>query len=284
MKFLGLCLLVFFTGAVEAQNLRIMSFNTMCSICDLGAKEEPYSERIQEIADTVKRQDPDLISFQEFTFRRHVKHIEKLLGGKYFSAFKKSGIYPASDSVLFIRRDRFEAMDYNGVWLGKRTPKFNFGWKLAAPRRFQWITLLDKTTGQKFIFAGSHFDNSFVNKNAAAEYVQSFFQAQSLPVIFAADTNLQPNHPSYSLLVGQNMRNSFDESAQYTVTQNGNVTPHDMCHDQDNGDVWPKCRIDHVLLSKNAPWKVKSWGEDLVRYYNGVKFVSDHRAVIVDLE
>jgi endonuclease/exonuclease/phosphatase family metal-dependent hydrolase len=277
-------LLAFWASLGSADQLRIMNFNTMCSVCDLGAKEEPFSQRIYEIADTVRRQDPDLISFQEFTFRRHVKKIEKILEEKYYAVFKKDGFYPASDSVLFVRRGRFQTLKYQGVWLGKKLPKFSFGWQFGIPRRFHSVVLLDTHTGREFIFSGSHFDNAFKNKNASSDYVQAFFQGQTLPIIFAGDTNLQPNFPAYKNLLGETMRNTFDETQQYTVTHNGAFVPRDLCHDHVGGDEWPKCRIDHVLLSKNAPWKVKSWGEDLFRYYNGEKFVSDHRAVIVDLE
>jgi endonuclease/exonuclease/phosphatase family metal-dependent hydrolase len=264
----------------HAENLKIMNFNTNCSICDLKQTEGPFSERIKNLADTVRRHNPDLVSFQEFTFERHVHAVDKMLQDRYIAVFGKGGIYPDTDSTFFVRKDRFQILQYNGAWLGPKAPKFSFGWKMGAPRRFQSVVLLDKTTNRKFIFAGTHFDNSIVNKTPSAVYLHAFFEQQTLPVIFAGDTNLGADSAGYAVLVGQVMRNTFDE-VPFTTIANAEFAQTDLCP---NENPWPACRIDHVLLSKNAPWKVKSWSEDLYRYYKNEKFTSDHRAVIVELD
>ena len=49
-----------------------------------------------------------------------------------------------------------------------------------------------------FLSAGSHFDNSGANKGPSAKYVQGFFAKQTLPIIFAADTNLQVDNAAYA--------------------------------------------------------------------------------------
>ena len=279
-----------------ADNLRVMSFNTMCSFsfCDETHDHGKFEDRLVSIADTVRRQDPDLVSFQEFSFARHVNTVSKLLDDQYVPIFGKS-FYPTTDATLFVRKSRFEILETGGAWFGPKAPKFNLGWKWGEPRRLQWARLRDlENGGKEFIFVGSHFDNSGANKGPTAKYVQEFFKQQKVPVIFAGDTNIQPSiysgnprklieNPDYVALVGQNMINTFDQSTEVKITGDSSNSQTEICHDQKGSDGWPACRIDHVLISKNSGWKVKSWGEDLTRYFGG-NFVSDHRAVIVDLE
>jgi endonuclease/exonuclease/phosphatase family metal-dependent hydrolase len=268
--------------ASSASPLKVMTFNTMCSLCDSKHKAGPFKERFKNIADTVLRHDPDLLSFQEILTKSQVRKMASYLGKKYEVLYGTKSLYPATDATLFVKKDRFTVMSSDGVWLGPKLPKFSFGWKPKIPRRFHWAQLKDNSSGLEFLFVGSHFDNSFKNKNHSAAYANSFFSQASVPVIFGGDTNLEPAFDGYGVLLGKNMRDSFAETAELKYYANTDYTVEDGCGNSEA--KWPACRIDHVLLSSQAPWKVKTWGVDVYRYYKNTEFVSDHRAVIVELE
>ncbi len=187
------------------------------------------------------------------------------------------------DPILLIDPKRFELIEEDSFWLGKN-PKFPLGWKLAFPRRLQWAELHDKVRHENFIFVGTHFDNNSANKTPSAELVNHYLQRFNLPILFAGDTNLEPAMKGYNLLTQNLFANTFPGLSKIKFYKNADFKLSEACAGQNPNQIFPDCRIDHVLTSHNSPWKVKSWGIDFFRYHGRKGFASDHRAVIVELE
>lgn len=281
----GVSLLVsstFAHAAESSRTLKVMSFNTMCDICKGRRAYGKFRKRLDQIADTINRHDPDLISLQEIRTRNQIGRVMKRLEEKYTAVFARGFPLSYADPVLLIRKSRFKLRSQKGGWLGPNFPHFSFGWGLKTPRRIHSATIEDRETGEKLIFVGSHFDNSFKNKERSAKLLADWLSHSKIPVVFAADTNIKPDSVGYQTLV-----DSFRDTFQETVTEpryysNGPVQNSDGCN-LSKGKTFPECRVDHVLLSKDAPWIVKSWGLDTYRYQARQAFSSDHRALIVEL-
>ncbi|MBL7715749.1 MAG: endonuclease/exonuclease/phosphatase family protein [Bdellovibrionales bacterium] len=277
-----------FIGLERAEaGLKVMNFNVMCRMCKKRKEYGKFKERLANIIDTVKRHDPDLISFQEVGTAGQLKKMNKMLGNRYEIFSHDRGLKWA-DPALFVKKERFTAANPGGVWLGKKLPKFSFGWgKLGIPRRFQWVFVKDRTNGQSFLFAGTHFDNHGANKAPASLYAAEFFKAAfrdaGIPVLFAGDSNLNPSMEGYANLKSTGMTDSFHDVSQVTYFSNKPYDPNDACGDE-KGAVFPDCRIDHVMKSPGFPWRATSWGVDVFRYTKWNWWVSDHRAVIVNFE
>jgi endonuclease/exonuclease/phosphatase family metal-dependent hydrolase len=275
--------LFLFSTTIKAAELTVMSYNTMCKICDQKHKYGTFDERMESIADTVKRNVPDLLGTQEFQSAKHVKQLEKLLNFEYVAIYKKHTIYPATDSVIFVKKSRFEILSEEGVWLGPKAPHFNFGWKFRTPRRFHWVHLRDKYNNKEFIYANTHFDSNSVNSLNGSIYVQTFLENAKLPIIFSGDTNLTPDREGYEHLIGNTMLDTFESAEAFVVNSNTqDYTTQDFCSDGMSAK-WPDCRIDHLLISKNSPWRVKTWAVDIFKYLKGKTNTSDHRAVLTKL-
>ncbi len=276
-----ICSITIFQTAQSAE-MKIMTYNTMCKICDLKKNYGTFDERIHAIADTILRHDPDLVGLQEIQSSRHIKKVEKLLNDRYFPFFKRHTLYPATDAIVLVKKDRFDVLEEDGIWLGPKSPKFNFGWKFRTPRRLHWATVKDKQNQKVFIFAVSHFDNAQDNSGPSAKQVQQYFAQAKFPVIFAADTNITPVRQSFSWLLGDTMEDTFDTSLSHEVFSNSNYSEDELC--ATGLTPWPKCRIDHLLVSKNATWTTQSWAVDVYRYTSNETFNSDHRAVLAVLQ
>jgi endonuclease/exonuclease/phosphatase family metal-dependent hydrolase len=275
------CLLVLPIIARATVSLKLMNFNTMCVFC--GDKEEygTFKQRLNAIADTINRHDPAILSLQEFTRKSEVNKLLKKLKSKYIKIHLK-GLVSFVDPVLLVKKDRFEVTDEDSFWLGPNV-KLPLGWKVTFPRRLQWAELYDKETNQRFVLAGSHFDNSPTNKGPTAKLVNQYFKNFKLPVIFAGDTNLKPELEGYGDLLKDVFNDTFPGEDNVVYYSNGVTAPNDGCN-LSKDPLFPQCRVEHVLTSKNSPWKVKSWALDVFRYHGRVGFASDHRAVIVELE
>lgn len=283
MKIITLVTLLLLPVLVRAKApLKIMNFNTMCVFC--GDKEEygTFEQRMTAVADTINRHDPDVLSLQEFTRKAEVRSLLKNLKSKYDAVYYQGIGISFVDPVLLVKKERFEVTDEDSFWLGPN-PKLPLGWKAAFPRRLQWVEVLDKVSGEKFVLVGTHFDNSSANKDPSAKLMNEYFKNSKLPVIFAGDTNLKPHDQGYNILLGDVFIDTFPGVEAVKYVANGPYTVNDGCN-LSKDPLFPRCRVEHVLLSKNAPWTVRSWSIDVFRYHGKTGFVSDHRAVIVELE
>ncbi|MBS1961922.1 MAG: endonuclease/exonuclease/phosphatase family protein [Bdellovibrionales bacterium] len=280
---LGIALALGFSLSAGAAGtgLRVMSFNVMCSFCGHNGEIGRFKKRLPQIADTIDRHDPDLISVQELFTRSQMRRLRRRLKTEYETVFAHA-IVGYADPTLFVRKSRFRVLDRGGFWLGPNAPRFGFGWAIAYPRRVEWADLEDLTSGRRFRFVGTHFDNNPKNKEPSAELlVRTVLPggATGLPVVFAGDTNLRPSMEGYATLA-RAFRDTFTEVEDHPFIAKGPTSNSDGC-DLDPTAVFPDCRIDHVMLSPNAPWRTKAWRLDAFKYAKG--FTSDHRAVIVDL-
>jgi len=265
-----------------AAPLKVMTFNVMCDFCGTLAENGRFRERLAGVADTIRRHNPDLISIQEIWSGSDIREIEKLLGDEYTSVYANSILVGYADPTLLIRKSRFKIIENDGMWLGPNSPDFSFGWVTTFPRRVEWVTLEDRSDQSRFIFSGAHFDNRAVNKDLSVDLVLEKFRQFTLPLVFAGDTNLRPAYPAYAKMK-EALRDTFLEVPNHRYFSNTPVVNADGCNVQ-KAPSFPDCRVDHVLLSHGAPWKVKEWGVDTFRYFGNRSFLSDHRAVIVELE
>lgn len=265
-----------------AEPLKIVNFNTMCDFCGDKEKYGPFKERLKNMADTLNRHNPDLVSLQEFSNIRQVRKVVKQVKGNYQLVFANGILANYTDPVLMINKERFTVVDQGGFWLGPNK-KLPLGWTLKIPRRMQWARLLDKKTQSEFIFIGTHFDNSSENKTPSAQVINEFVKTKNLPVLFAGDTNIKTDHPGYSLLIGNELVDTFPGVDDVKFFANSPYDVHDACN-KAKSPTFPECRIDHVLHTPNFPYEFKSWGVDVFRYNGSLGFVSDHRAVIVEFQ
>jgi len=211
---------VLFINTSEAKPLKVMSFNTMCALCEKKKETGRFKARIRAIGDTINRHDPDLISLQEVRTLGHLRRIQKTLKAEYIRIYADGKIMNYTDATLLIRKDRFKVLRSGGSWLGPNAPRFNLGWKLAFPRRLQWVDLEDRETGERFKFVGSHFDNKSKNKESTAKWMTEYFKNSELPIIFGGDTNLWPALNGYGVLT-DTYRDTFHEVSEHPYYANG---------------------------------------------------------------
>lgn len=263
-------------------SMRVMTFNTTCSLgCEKGEWDK-FKYRKHWIVDTVKRTNPDLIAFQEVFHTSQLRWFKKKLKDYKLYYHRKFYIFRFADPALFVRKDRFSLVRWGGFWLGPMGKWFSFGWKFAIPRRIQWTRLFDNDTGKEFYFISSHFDNRPKNKTKSADVLIKSFKNVTAPIIFAADTNLKPHTDGYKNL-NKTYYNSYDLKENFELIKNSKTDIHDSCN-LTKGKVFPECRVDHIFLSRDAKWRVFNWGVDQFKYGKRKKFTSDHRAIFADIE
>lgn len=278
-----LALILFATLSISTfASMRVMTFNTTCShFCEKGNYDK-YSKRKHWIVDTVKRNNPDLIGFQEVFTSRQLNWFKKKLKDYYLIYHRKFFIFRYADPALFIKKSKFRIVRSGGFWLGPLGYWFSFGWKFGLPRRVQWARIQDRATGQIYYFSSSHFDNRKKNKEKSARVFTKAFRKVTQPIIFAADTNLRPWMDGFKHLQTK-FHDSFDLKENFELVRNSDTNIHDSCN-LEKDTVFPECRVDHIMLSKAHEWRVHNWGVDQFKYGSKNRFTSDHRAYFADIE
>ena len=275
-------ILLLLSSNIALASIKVMTFNTTCSLCNKGIYDK-YSKRKNWILDTIKRNNPDLISLQEVLLPYQLRWFDSKLPDYRVISYRKYFIFRHADPAILYKKDKFDLEKWGGFWLGKRGGYFSFGWKFGLPRRIQWTKLIEKSSGQDFYFVASHFDNRVVNKeNSAKVFLNAFSHIETTPIIFAADTNLRSEMDGYKN-ISEKYYDSFDIKENFTLIRNTDSNLDDSCNIE-KGERFPECRVDHVFLSKTFNWKVLNWSVDQFKYGKNKKFTSDHRAIIVELE
>lgn len=277
-------LTIIFQVNINAEDLdsdiRVMSFNTTCSLCNKGIYEK-FKIRKHWIVDTIKRSNADIISLQEVLTSYQLKWIVGQLGN-YDVYYGKYRVFKFTDSVLLIKKNKFRVNSSGGYWLGRKGgKKFSFGWTFGLPRRVQWANLTEISTNKNFVFVGSHFDNRQENKYNSAKFVKDTFENLNLPIIFAGDTNLKTTNEGYSIL-NSFLDNSYDLTSNFVMVRNTNTDLNDGCNTE-KGDTFPECRVDHIMTSNMDNWQISKWAIDQFKYADFKKFTSDHRAIYSDI-
>ena len=274
----ALILIILLTFSVGFSATKVMTFNTMCDFCK-GSNFWDYHNRQTALSKIIKSYKPDLIALQEV---RSISQVKKILSSmpEYKYICTDSWLMSYADPVIIYHQEKYKLIDEGQGWLGPNPKELNFGWKWALPRQFIWVKLKRKVDGKTFIFISSHFDNRVENLDGAAILLNKTFKQKKIPLIFAADTNLTVDLPSYAKLIDKLFINSFDLTEILSPERSKNTR--DFCYLK-KGKNFPACRVDHILLSKNDHWQVKSYHIDQTKNYKGL-FPSDHRPVIIELD
>lgn len=264
-----LLIFIFFNHAY-AESFKVLSFNTLCDLC-AKKKFDEFDKRKVSIKSILDSSRADLISLQEVRSSDHLNYFFK--DKRNFKLiFWDSFLFSYPDPTLAINTERFDILKQGQFWLGPNNGAFSIGWKYALPRQVQWVKLKDKRTDTIFHFLGSHFDNRVENMLGSAQMIQNFINSVKGPIIFAADTNCTEDFEGYKKLIGKNLINSFDQVEQQ------NHDDREVCYLR-KGKKFPACRVDHILLSKESPWKVLDWKINTYKSNDLKNYPSDHRPV-----
>lgn len=286
MKALLLVLLLAASVAEAAPlALRVMSFNMQCPLCgrsDYGS----WAEREEGLIKTLRTARPDLLSSQELMFDSNLETVRRALPNLE-PHYVNPGL-PWLDVVVWIDRQRFEVLEEGHFWLGPSPDStLGFGWTWSVPRVLLWLHLRDHASGVEFTVAGTHLDNNRGNKpHAVALLRERLPRLGPRPFILAGDFNLQATSPLLAELTRAAppaLIDSFDLARDVETLGAGPGPVERGCKDF-LSQPFPACRIDHVLVDRASGWTAARHTVDLRRLGPGGNFVSDHRAVWVELE
>ena len=258
----------------EKQNtLKVMTMNVR-----VANETDPYpwSKRKIAMREFLKVNQPDVFGTQE-TLYFVIKDL--LEGGSDYDwvGLGREGGTKGEFMAIFFKKDRFEPMEYDHVWLSEN-PRLigSMSWDTCCTRMVTWVRLLDKETGQQFYFVNTHLDHvsQLARVNGAKVIAETIAKLdKKLPLFLTGDFNTpSTNKEVHDVFTNTGLSDTWDtaevRSEQY-ATYNAFKAP------QKDGQ-----RIDWIFTRAG----MKVYSTDIMLNKEGAVYVSDHFPVISVVE
>ena len=204
----------------------------------------------------------------------------------YIGVGRDDGNEAGEYSPVIYRKDIWDLLSYETVWLSETPTKPSKGWDGSCIRIVTVGRWKHKRTGRVVGGMNTHLDDrGHIARYEAAKMLSSLAAREgeggSIPVFLAGDFNSEPNQGAHEYLQTQ----SGLVDVQTLVKAQHRYGHHDTYtgFDGSGGGEGTK-RIDFVFVSKGSRsvWEIVNYGVLESRFDDGV-YSSDHRAVVVDL-
>jgi endonuclease/exonuclease/phosphatase family metal-dependent hydrolase len=269
-------LLILISCTVQAQTLKVMTYNIRLNIASDGVNAWP--NRKEKVAGLMTRINPDVIGVQEALYDQVQYLASALPGYAYVGVGRDDGKEKGEFTAVFYKKEKLLLVSNRNFWLSE-TPEVpgSMGWDAATTRMANWVLFEDVSSLKKFIIVNTHFDHigKVAQQNSAA-YLLGIIAGsrveQNVPVVFCGDLNVEPTEKTYeSITSASSMENRLLDSRPPGYTQ---AT---FCGFEKG--KFPCRTIDYIFHSRE--WGVQAF--EVVADNDGPFYPSDHLPVVATL-
>ncbi len=274
--FLTFIFLLLTTTFIQAQTLRVATYNLRYANAGDSVKGNGWAQRQPVIAGLIRFHDFDVFGVQEALHRQLTGLQAKLPGYAWLGVGRDDGRQAGEYAAIFYKTSRFKVLQQGHFWLSAITDRPNKGWDAVLPRICTWAQFEDKQSHQKFYHFNLHMDHIGVEaRRESAKLILAKIKMlpPDMPVILTGDFNVDQTSDSYLLL-----NNSGVLKDSYTITDH----PYAPSGTFNDFDVHTNTtsRIDHIFVTRQ--FEVLRYGI-ITDSYNG-RTPSDHYPVMVELK
>ena len=249
--------------------MKIVTFNIRCLY--IGDGINSFIHRAGIIYDTITREKPDVIAFQEFK-DHHLTMLSRLLPEYDYIGHFRDADYGGEGVYTAVRRDTCHVLGSENVWLSPTpyVPGSRFENQSTCPRTVLQTQILHKESGRVFRVFNTHLDHAVeearvLGMKAALSFVDECQAKRELPFVLLGDFNAEPDSETIALL--------RTRSDMRDVTEDVTTTFHDF-----GKRSW---KIDYIYLSHDLVDSVVSvtpWTDER----DGI-YLSDHYPVCAEI-
>lgn len=246
--------------------IRLVTFNLRYPTANDGENYFPF--RLPGIIETIKRESPDVIGFQEMT-DDSFRALSPMLPEYDFYGVHRDEDLRGESSKIAYRRDRFMLISADTFWLSPlpRVPGSRYADQSNCPRVCSWVKLYCRDNGQFFYFINLHLDHL----SESARY-------DGLQLVMKTAARLLSEHDIPLFITGD--FNCFPEEAPYCLIQEyGFIDLTDGIKGTFHGfGVYEDKKIDYILTNQpRERFLLSLWEKSACGTY-----LSDHKAIAAD--
>ena len=251
--------------------MKVMSFNLRFDTPSDGINS--FTNRVPRIIETIQKESPDIIGFQEVTDSMRKKMREILTGYTTVGCGRDTN-YHGEAMLIAFKTDLFELIDVKNVWLSETpdVPGSKYGFDHSGcPRMYTSILLKHDDIEKPFRFVNTHLDHEGeMARVLESEQLCRDLGAYKEKFVLTGDFNATPDAPEITLITEK-----MKDRGCIDCTKDLGVTFHAF-------GKWPEekhVKIDYIFtdgVCKNA-YRVENIP------VNG-QYYSDHNAVVAEIE
>lgn len=266
--FVALCLCCLASVTVDAQNIKLMSFNVRMGIADDG--ENNWELRKEAAAKMLAMEAPDCFGVQEaYDFQRDY-FLEKMPSYKAVGKGRNDGSDSGEHMCIFYDTDKLTLVRNDDFWLSETPDVPSKGWDAKYPRIATWVLLQHNKSGKRFFVVNTHLDHKGVlaRKNSVIlikDKIESM-NPDSLPMVLMGDFNLEENDDAIIYF------NSLMNNARLTARSTDHKDSFNAWGNTDDGKI-----IDYIYytgFSKCVKFKT------ITGKWMGRNLLSDHNPIV----
>lgn len=255
--------------------VRLMTWNIRYANKEDEAAGHGWPQRRGRVFELVKANNPDVLCVQEPLDRQMGDLTEALSDYDHYGIGRDDGKRAGEFTGVFYKRERFERIEEQTMWLSVTPDVPSKGWDAVLPRIATRVRLRDKITGTIFDVWGTHFDHVGITARIeSARMLNARAASAAVPTVLAGDLNTEPTDPAYPAMVAQG---ALRDARQISESQ-------------PTGSVGTFCGwkqpikaggpIDYIFASKDvrvARYDVSTQG------FQQLPNLSDHLPIVADL-
>lgn len=269
----------------EPAEYKVMSYNIRLYLPIPDSPEDDWSIRAPLIIKQIKEESPDLLGLQEVISVQRDYIIEELSDtyGYYFvgredgqSSEGLNGLANGEMLGILYKKDVFEVVETEFIWLSETPNESSFGWDAACKRICITAKLYDKENDNYIYFNCTHLDNrGLIASQNSSEIIADRISAQGeeYPSIVVGDFNYSYTSPAYEIVTEK-----LVDVAKVAPDAQTTRTYHN--YNYDYVDVISGLPIDYIFINEGG-FDVLSY--EVLNHLVDDEFASDHFAIKAQL-
>ncbi len=184
--------------------LRLMTWNIRYANHGDEKAGRGWPQRRDHVFALIKSNAPDVLCVQEPLAAQVDDLTAALSDYDHFGIGRDDGERAGEFAVVFYKRDKFECLETQTVWLSPTPDVPSKGWDAVLPRIATRVRLRDRATGTTFDAWSVHYDH--IGNKARLEssnLLRTRIANVTVPTIIAGDLNTIPTDPAYAAITAQ---------------------------------------------------------------------------------
>lgn len=252
----------------QSDGITVMSSNLRClTPLDIGKKSWFY--RADLIVDSISRQAPGVIGFQEATKWQYEYLVDSLKGYDSVITYRDDSVI-AEGCPVFYNTELYSLVDKGSFWLSETPEEMSKDWGSACYRICSYVILTDLATNKDFVVFNVHLDH--ISDEARIKGVgvilDKISQFGSLPSVIMGDFNAVEGSETY-IKVTENFLDAKYETDDPDMT----------CTYQNWGQK--EEILDYFMVSKSGI-NVNSY--EVIDELSGSDYISDHFPIVLKFD
>ena len=266
--------ILLFTFAANAQNLKVMTYNIRLDIKSDG--ENQWDKRKDFFISQIKFYEPEILGVQE-AMPNQINDLSASFPEYGHIGIGREGVGKGEASAIFYDKSRFKVSGEQTFWLSETPEKVSKGWDASYIRICTYALFKDNKTKRTFWVFNTHLDNTgeLARKNGINLILAKIKEVnkKNYPVILMGDFNAEPE----SELINDLKKSMFDTRE---ISQEKPFGPSGTFNAFKFNE--PVTRLlDYIFVDDSKRVKVKKYA--VLSDSKDLKYPSDHLPVLVEL-